>query len=410
MPLAALLGGVIGGPLIENFGRKNTIFASSIPFIISWIIIATASNVSIVYVGRIIGGLCVGVGSLSFPVYLGEIIQAEVRGQLGLLPTAFGNIGILVCFVAGKYLDWSELAWLGAVLPVPFMVLMMMIPETPRWLVSRNRPQEARAALRWLRGNNAVDAELNDIVKSYSDAEQNATGSVFRELFKREHSKAILICLGLMFFQQLSGINAVIFYTVNIFKDAGSTIDENLSTIIVGIVNFGSTFIATVLIERLGRKILLYISGIMMIITLGTLGTFFYVRTLMDVSHFGWVPLVSFVVYVIGFSLGFGPIPWLMMGEILPGRIRSTAASVATAFNWACTFLVTKTFNDILESIGAHGTFWMFGVICVFAMVFTYIWVPETKGKTLEEIEKKLSGRKSRADQLADIKKLSIGC
>jgi len=148
----------------------------------------------------------------------------------------------------------------------------------------------------------------------------------------------------------------------------------------------------------------------MMIVTLGTLGTFFYVRTLMDVTDFGWVPLVSFVVYVIGFSLGFGPIPWLMMGEILPGRIRSTAASMVTAFNWSCTFLVTKTFNDILESIGAHGTFWMFGGICVFAMVFTYIWVPETKGKTLEEIEKKLSGRKSRADQLADIKKLSIGC
>lgn len=409
--MAALVGGVIGGPLIENFGRKNTIFASSIPFIISWIIIATASNVSVIYVGRIIGGLCVGVGSLSFPVYLGEIIQAEVRGQLGLLPTAFGNIGILVCFVAGKYLDWSELAWLGAVLPVPFMVLMMMIPETPRWLVSRNRPQDARDALQWLRGNEAdVDEEFNNIMKSYSDAEQNATGSVFRELFKREHSKAILISLGLMFFQQMSGINAVIFYTVSIFKDAGSTIDENLSTIIVGIVNFGATFVATVLIERLGRKILLYISGALMVITLGTLGTFFYVRTLTDVTDFGWVPLVSFVVYVIGFSLGFGPIPWLMMGEILPGRIRSTAASVATAFNWSCTFLVTKTFNDILESIGAHGTFWMFGAICVFAMVFTYIWVPETKGKTLEEIEKKLSGRRSRADQLADIKKLSIGC
>lgn len=409
--MAALVGGVIGGQLIENFGRKNTIFASSIPFIISWIIIATASNVSVVYVGRIIGGLCVGIGSLSFPVYLGEIIQAEVRGQLGLLPTAFGNIGILVCFVAGKYLDWSELAWLGAALPVPFLVLMVMIPETPRWLVSRNRPQDARDALQWLRGKEAdVDEEFNDIVKGYSDAEQNATGSVFRELFKREHSKAILISLGLMFFQQMSGINAVIFYTVNIFRDAGSTIDENLSTIIVGIVNFGSTFIATALIERLGRKILLYTSGAMMIITLGTLGTFFYVRTLMDVTAFGWVPLVSFVVYVIGFSLGFGPIPWLMMGEILPGRIRSTAASVVTAFNWSCTFLVTKTFNDILESIGAHGTFWMFGVICVFAMVFTYIWVPETKGKTLEEIEKKLSGRKNRADQLADIKKLSIGC
>lgn len=274
-------------------------------------------------IGRALSGFCVGIASLSLPVYLGETVQPEVRGTLGLLPTAFGNIGILLCFVAGKYMDWSGLAFLGGALPIPFLVLMFLIPETPRWYVSRGREERARRALQWLRGKQAdVEPELKGIVKSHCDAERHASKNAIFDLLKPCNLKPLLISLGLMFFQQLSGINAVIFYTVSIFKDAGSTIDENLCTIIVGVVNFIATFIATMLIDRLGRKILLYISDVLMIITLMTLGGFFYYKNQgNDVSEIGWLPLASFVIFVVGFSLGFGPIPWLMMGEILPGMI-----------------------------------------------------------------------------------------
>jgi facilitated trehalose transporter len=262
--------------------------------------------------GRALSGFCVGIASLSLPVYLGETVQPEVRGTLGLLPTAFGNIGILLCFVAGKYMNWSELAFLGGALPVPFLVLMFLIPETPRWYVSRGREERARKALQWLRGKKAdVEPELKGIVKSHCDAERHASKNAIFDLLKRSNLKPLLISLGLMFFQQLSGINAVIFYTVSIFKDAGSTIDENLCTIIVGLVNFIATFIATVLIDRLGRKMLLYISDVAMIITLMTLGTFFYYKNNgADISNIGWLPLGAFVIFVLGFSLGFGPIPW----------------------------------------------------------------------------------------------------
>lgn len=262
--------------------------------------------------GRALSGFCVGIASLSLPVYLGETVQPEVRGTLGLLPTAFGNIGILLCFVAGKYMDWSELAFLGGALPVPFLVLMFLIPETPRWYVSRGREERARRALQWLRGKKAdVEPELKGIVKSHCDAERHASQNAIFDLLKRSNLKPLLISLGLMFFQQLSGINAVIFYTVSIFKDAGSTIDENLCTIIVGVVNFIATFIATILIDRLGRKMLLYISDVAMIITLLTLGSFFYYKNNgNDISNIGWLPLGAFVIFVVGFSLGFGPIPW----------------------------------------------------------------------------------------------------
>lgn len=161
MPLAGLAGGVCGGPLIEYLGRRNTILATSVPFIVSSLLIACAVDVGMVLAGRALGGFCVGIASLSLPVYLGETLQPEVRGTLGLLPTAFGNIGILVCFVAGKYMNWSELAFLGAALPVPFLILMFVIPETPRWYVSKGKEPQARKALQWLRGKQAnVEPEL----------------------------------------------------------------------------------------------------------------------------------------------------------------------------------------------------------------------------------------------------------
>ncbi|KAL9913287.1 facilitated trehalose transporter Tret1 isoform X2 [Glossina fuscipes] len=410
MPLAGLAGGIAGGPLIEYLGRRNTILATAVPFIISWLLIACAVNIVMVLAGRALAGFCVGIASLALPVYLGETIQPEVRGTLGLLPTAFGNVGILLCFTAGTYMNWSMLAFLGAVLPVPFLILMFLIPETPRWYVSRKMEDNARKALVWLRGKQAdVDPELKGLVRSQVDDDRQATTNQISELFKRNNLKPLSISLGLMFFQQFSGINAVIFYTVSIFKDAGSTIDNNLCTIIVGLVNFIATFMATVLIDRLGRKVLLYISDVAMIMTLFTLGGFFYCKESgMNITQIGWLPLASFVIYVVGFSLGFGPIPWLMMGEILPAKIRGTAASVATAFNWTCTFIVTKTYQDMIDSIGAHGAFWLFGVVCFIGLFFVIFYVPETQGKSLEDIERKMMGRVRRMSSLANIKPLSF--
>ncbi|CAG9581335.1 unnamed protein product [Danaus chrysippus] len=413
MPLAALAGGVLGGPLVDYIGRRKTILLTAVPFFVGWILIATARIVHLVLIGRAICGLCVGIGSLAFPVYLGETIQPEVRGTLGLFPTAIGNIGILICYTAGKYLDWSQLAYLGASLPIPFLILMFMIPETPRWYILRGRNEEARKALQWLRGKNTkIDNEMRDI--ALSDAEVGSDLK-FKEILKMKYMKSILIALGLMLFQQLSGINAVIFYTVKIFNMSGSSVDGNLSTIIVGLVNFISTFLATALIDRAGRKILLYISSVTMTVTLIVLGTFFYVRdTLhMDVTNLGWLPLTSVMFYLLGFSLAFGPIPWLMMGEILPAKIRGGAASIITAFNWLCTFTVTKTFHNILVAIGPAGTFWLFGCICFVGLFFVIVFVPETRGKSLEQIENKMTGRKARSrrmSSIANIKPLPNGC
>lgn len=408
MPLSALFGGLAGGSLIELLGRKWTILVTDLLFIVSWLLTSVAQEVWYLYAARVLAGFSVGIGSLVLPVYLGETIQPEVRGALGLLPTAFGNVGILVCFVAGSYLKWDHLAWLGVALPVPFLVLLFLIPETPRWYIAKGEKEKSKEALQWLRGKDTdIEEEFNELKKSQEESDK--TESSLGDLFQKHNLKPLLIALGLMFFQQMSGINAVIFYTTTIFKMAGSTIDNSLCTIIVGIVNFASTFIATVLIDRLGRKVLLYISAISMCITLATLGTYFYVSNVIgvDVSDYGWVPLASFVVYVLGFSLGLGPIPWLMMGEILPSKIRGPAASLATAFNWTCTFVVTKTFVDIIDKIGPHGTFWLFSAVILVSIVFIALWVPETRGQSLQDIERQLAGMKvRRMSSVANLKPL----
>lgn len=398
MPLFALLGGILGGPMIEYIGRKMTIMVTSVLFVVSWLLIGLATSIWFLYTGRAVAGLSVGIASLALPVYLGETIQPEVRGTLGLLPTALGNIGILICFVVGNYLPWNFLALVGMIPALPFFVLVFLIPETPRWYISKANDAKAKSSLQWLRGKDSnIDDEFNELKKSQIESDKTATNSALKDLFHKSSVKPLLISLGLMFFQQMSGINAVIFYTVTIFQQAGSTIDENLCTIIVGVVNFLSTFVATVLIDRLGRKVLLYISNAAMIVTLMILGTFFYLKASnYNMEDYGWLPLASFVIFVIGFSLGFGPIPWLMMGEILPAKVRGSAASVVTAFNWACTFVVTKSFIDIINTIGAHGAFWMFGSVCVIGMFFVKMCVPETQGQSLEDIEKKMAGIKVR--------------
>eukprot|EP00094_Tigriopus_californicus_P006177 TCALIF_05947-PA protein Name:"Similar to Tret1 Facilitated trehalose transporter Tret1 (Culex quinquefasciatus)" AED:0.06 eAED:0.06 QI:0/0.66/0.5/0.75/0.66/0.75/4/97/504 len=392
MPLAALAGGFTGGPLLESFGRKKTIMATALPFIGASLLVSYANGVEMIYAGRAITGFCIGMISLSLPVYLAEAIHPEVRGTLGLLPTSLGNGGVMLCYVCGFFLNWSQLSLVGAIIPLPFLLLMCMIPETPRYLLNKGKDRECQAALQWLRGDKQdIARELHDMERT--NILMKKTKLRASELFQPCHVKPLMISIGLMFFQQFSGINAVMFYSVSIFELAGSSINSNLATIILGVVNIGATIFSNAFIDKLGRKILLYISDVGMIISLVVFGGYFYLKEVAHTEAPGWIPLLALMVYVVSFSVGFGPIPWLMMGEIFPSRIRGAAASLSTAFNWACTFIVTKTFMDLQGIFGPHGVFWMFAVILVFCLAFIIFFVPETRGQTLEDIERLYTGQ-----------------
>lgn len=398
MPLGAVVGGLLGGPSIDFFGRKWTLLMTDAFLMLAWTMNYFAQDYYYLYVSRSLVGVGVGFASLTFPVYLGETIQPEVRGTLGLLPTTLGNIGILVCFTVGMLIDWKDLAGIAVLMTLPFLLIFIwIIPETPRWYVSKDKLEDCKKSLEWLRGSKQdITKEFDELVRNQK--EQVLKNETISDVFTRSNLKPLTICLTLMIFQQFSGINAVIFYTTSIFSDSKSTLAPEICTIIVGAVNVFSVFIANALIDRLGRKILLYISSVSMAVCLGTLGSYYYSKDVikMDVSEYGFVPLVCLLVFALGFSLGFGPIPWLMMGEILPAKIRGPAASVVTAFNWASTFVVTKTFPIMNKSLGSCYTFWFYGVMVVLGLIFTVICVPETRGKSLEDIERLMSDQKVR--------------
>lgn len=198
----------------------------------------------------------------------------------------------------------------------------------------------------------------------------------------------------LMFFQQFSGINAVIFFTVDIFKMAGSSLDPNFCSIIVGVVQVLMTFAAAALVERTGRKILLLQSSAVMCLCLAVLGIYFNVKDAgKDVSSFGLVPLVSLVLFIISFSLGYGPIPWMMMGELLAAEVKGIASSIVVLFNWTSVFIVTKTFPILLTSLGNDFTFWIFAVIMAIGTVYGFKELFETKGKSNAQIQLMLSSK-----------------
>ncbi|RZC37793.1 Sugar tr and/or MFS 1 domain containing protein, partial [Asbolus verrucosus] len=397
MTTSALMGSLVGGPLIEYVGRKWTLLISNMLFLIGWIVNYYAQEYWCIFVSKWTVGYGVGIATLTIPVYLGETLQPKVRGTLGLLPTAFGNIGILICFCMGNLFEWREIAGIGALLSLPFLIPIWIIPETAHWYVSKGKSNESRETLEWLMGKtnqNAINKEHQELLKRRETSNEKTAIS---DIFTKTNLKPFMIILGLMFFQQMSGINAVIFHTTQIFNDTGSNIESSIQTTIVGVVNFISTFIATIFIDRLGRKALLYISSVAMIVTLGILGTYFYLVnvTHVNVSTYSWIPLASFIIYVLGFSFGFGPVPWLMMGEILPTKIRGTAASFSTAFNWMCTAIITTAFPPLRDFIGSHGVFWFFCFMTILALVFTIVSVPETKGQSLEDIERELGSKNS---------------
>lgn len=199
----------------------------------------------------------------------------------------------------------------------------------------------------------------------------------------------------LMFFQQFSGINAVIFFTVPIFQSAGSTMDANLSAIIVGVVQVIMSFGSSVLVERAGRKILLIQSSAVMGICLTILGIYFKLKNNgTDVTNIGWIPLVSLVMFIVSFSLGYGPIPWMMMGELLAPEVKGIATSLVVLFNWICVFVVTKSFSFMMSNLGSDNTFWTFAVVMAIGTFYGFRYIFETKGKSNAQIQLMLSSDK----------------
>ncbi|XP_040050597.1 solute carrier family 2, facilitated glucose transporter member 8 [Gasterosteus aculeatus] len=394
--VGAAAGGLLGGWMVGRIGRKLTLMFCSLPFVSGFVVIIAARSVWMLYAGRLLTGLASGVTSLVVPLYISEMAHERVRGTLGSCVQLMVVLGIMGAYLAGLYLDWRWLAICSSVPPTLLMVCVCFVPETPRFLLSQGKRREAEQALRFLRGPDApVEWECARIEDACD--EQSASFQM-SDLKDPGVYKPLVIGVMLMLFQQMTGINAIMFYAENIFERAHFK-ESDLASVIVGLIQVVFTGVAALIMDRAGRKILLIISGVAMAISTTAFGVYFYLMSGLPSrageephADLAWLALASMAVFITGFALGWGPIPWLVMSEIFPSKVRGVASAACVLTNWSMAFIVTKTFQDLMGLLTSAGTFWLFSSMCLLNVLFTVAFVPETKGKTLEQIEASFRG------------------
>jgi sugar porter (SP) family MFS transporter len=348
-------------------------------------------------VGRFVVGFGVGVASVAAPLYAAEMAPKESRGRYVSTYQLAITIGILIAYVVDDVLsssaNWRLMLGGAAVPGFLLIVVMLAMPETPRWLMRAGRRQDAAASLTKVRGSRGVDAALDEIQEDLAaDADQASWGEVFGKAARRP----LLVGVGLAIFQQITGINAIIYYADEIFASAGFVTPEEQATatlFAVGVVNVLATLIAVAYIDRFGRRPLLFAGLVGMTVSLLAVGTAFIAldenatNNGTTPSTVGIITLISLVVFIASFAFSMGPIVWTVIAEIYPNRIRGRAVAIATAANWGAAFLVSQFFLSLIDWIGSPATFYLFAFFSIAAFVWIHRSVPETKGRSLEEIQ-----------------------
>jgi SP family galactose:H+ symporter-like MFS transporter len=384
----AAVGALLGGRLADIFGRRTLLILTAFIFAAGAILCAAATSPAILIGGRVIVGFGIGLSSNAVPVYISEVSPADARGWTVSLFQLAITLGILLAYVVdyafARIQGWRWMFGLAVVPAAIFALGMFFLPESPRWLAKRGRLDAARAILSRIRDTGDVDGELQEIVRSLDQAQEHGN---WRDLLSARLRPALVVGIGLAVFQQVTGINTVIYYAPMIVQSAGisSASGAILTTAGIGIVNVLMTIVSMWLIDRIGRRPLLLTGIAGMVVTLGVLGWAFLSAS--PTGALSWLAVISIMLYVASFAISLGPIFWLLISEIYPLKVRSSTEGVAATFNWGSNLLVSLTFLTLLQEIGATRTFWLYGVFAIGAWLFSYYLVPETKGRTLEEIE-----------------------
>jgi MFS transporter, SP family, galactose:H+ symporter len=385
--IGAVIGAAIGGDLADHVGRRKMIFVAALIFALGAIGTSVTPNIVLLILGRIVVGVAIGIASEVTPLYISEIAPAKMRGSLVSLNQLAITIGIVVSYLVDYALapssGWRYMLGFAAVPAVILGLGMLPLPDTPRWLMNHNEPDKALKVLKRIRGNNVdVEKEMDEIQQGLKKQKAGRA-----ELLNPLVKPALIIGVGLAVFQQITGINTVIYYAPKIFQFAGvvSSSSAIFATLLVGIVNVIFTIVAIMLLDRIGRRPLLLVGLAGMVSSLILLGISFYFTNL--IGSLGDLATVGLMVYVASFAIGLGPVFWLLVSEIYPLRVRGLAMSIASEANWGSNLIVALTFLTLIQFLGKSGTFWFYAAVGILAWIFAYFLVPETKGRTLEEIE-----------------------
>ena len=390
--LGAMVGAALAGRLADRLGRRRLIIIAAIVFTAGSLLAAFAPTVAVLIAARVVIGLGVGTAALVVPLYLSEIAPTEVRGAVSSLNQLMVVSGILAAFIVNAILassgNWRLMLGLAAVPSAILLVGMLFMPETPRYLVHTGEEETARDVLEDLPGEEPPEERIEEI-REVEEHEEGATG--LRGLWEAKWVRpALLVATGLAVFQQLVGINTIIYYAPTTLTNVGfaktSAIYANL---IIGVVNVGMTVIAVRIIDRVGRKPLLYAGVAGMVGSLLVLGI--ALSALATPHHPGdpaaIITLVCLGTFIASFAATWGPVVWVMIPEVLPLSVRGTAMGVAVFCNWGANFVVSQTFPTLLSSLGPGPVFLGYAGMGLLAFLFVKAFVTETKGRSLEEIE-----------------------
>jgi SP family galactose:H+ symporter-like MFS transporter len=388
--LGATIGAIVGGKAADLFGRRRVLLVTAAIFGIGALASAVAPSPAILIVSRVVLGLAIGLASTNVPVYLSEVAPPHARGWVVSLFQLAVTVGIVVAYLTDyAFANVQGWRWMLGLAVAPALVFgtgMFFLPETPRWLIRGGHHEAAHRVLVRIRDSEPADvtAEIEEIKASLA---QQTEGGRWTDLLHRQVRPALVVGLGLAVFQQITGINTVIYYAPKILQAAGfnSASGAILATVGVGVVNVGMTIVAMFLVDRAGRRPLLLVGIAGMIITLGVLGLSFRISN--PSGQLAWIAVVCLMGYVASFAISLGPIFWLLIAEIYPLKIRGLAEGTAATFNWASNLIVSLTFLTLIEKLGASSTFLLYALASVASWLFAYYFVPETKGRTLEEIE-----------------------
>ena len=384
--LGAIVGALIAGWSADRFSRRRTKIVSGCVYVIGGVACALAQSYWQILAGRFWLGLAVGCASFVSPMYIAELVPKRIRGGV----VSFNQLMITLGILVANIVDWgfaplpNNWRWMFAAAVVPGAALaigMYFMPFSPRWLVQQGRDDDARKVLeRYRTEEDDIDVEIEEI----KDVAENELP--LRKLLSKGLRRMMIVGIGLAVFQQIVGINTVIYYAPTILKFAGQQNTGALTqSVYIGCTNVLFTIVAILLLDKLGRRFFLIAGTSLLTVALIGLGIFFQSPLLQN--SVGWLALVCLLVYIMGFAIGLGPVFWLMISEIFPLQMRGPAMAVCTMFNWGLNFAISYTFLTLTDAISKQGTFWLYAFFGICALVFFATLVPETKDRTLEEIQ-----------------------
>lgn len=396
-----LFGAAIGalgiGKFADKLGRRRLLFITAVLFIVGSVGLYYADSLTDLYVYRFVLGISIGVASFAAPSYISEISPAHLRGRLVSLFQLSIVIGILGTYLVNYILAEAENPWrlmflLGMYPAIVLLIGLFFLPDSPRWLLLKGKEERAIRALKRLRGS-GYETELNEIRTVLSQEKDKRSN--WRALFQKMNSPIIIIAILIFVFQQLSGINAIIYYAPEVFISAGFGVKSSLfATVLVGVVNLLSTILGLSLLDKLGRRPLMITGYIIMTCALA-LAAFIFGGHMTTTQ--GYIGVVGILVYIFAFAISSGLMGWLIISELFPLNIRGEGAAIGATSHWVCNILVSFSFPILLQTIGIKGVFAMFAFVCFIGIFYFAKYLPETKNVSLETIEKNLMrGKKSK--------------